>query len=514
MVNKFLLMKTIDCIIVPVANGVDLVASLLETEFKINPTNSKDYARSAKPYFDALKDTCFLVAEFPYVDRVYRDSYYTYFSSKSRSYQKDCARISIFECAVTIDDLRNPARIAELKNQYRGFIILRPTIPFIIGRNTISPKALKSNNFRICATTIHSTVNSVKFDVDGFPHSSQDTETISCAETTVWSIMEYFGTKYPDYKPVSPSKITDVIGKITTERQIPSKGLNIEQMSFALKEFGFGTRIYSESSYRGDFKKLFSSYIESGIPLIVQIDNHGVGNIGHAVLCIGYEEMTATPGLIDAIRDNQFAPSNALTALTSRSVKIYDWDDIEKSFVFIDDNRPPYQKASFDNPAIHYTPNWHTCKIKSFVAPLHARVYLEAFEAKKYVVNYLAFGYQPLASNSEVLIRLYLTSSRSYKDGLVLNDTFDSTIKKLILNLPMAKFIWVAELSDKTNIKNKKATGLMILDGTEANIYNQMMLFTAYQGEINIFGGDLGIPAKYSITLPPFDIYENNLKKL
>jgi hypothetical protein len=128
-----------------------------------------------------------------------------------------------------------------LKRQYRGFIVLRPTIRNIIGRNVVSPKALKNNNFICCTTKFHSTANSVKFKANGFPHSSQDTETISCAETTLWAIMEYFGNKYPDYKPVLPSRIIEVLKRISTERQIPSRGLRIDQISYALREFDFGT---------------------------------------------------------------------------------------------------------------------------------------------------------------------------------------------------------------------------------------------------------------------------------
>lgn len=39
----------------------------------------------------------------------------------------------------------------------------------------------------------------LKFYVKAFSSSSQDTETISCAETTVWALMEYYGNKYAEY---------------------------------------------------------------------------------------------------------------------------------------------------------------------------------------------------------------------------------------------------------------------------------------------------------------------------
>ncbi len=101
--------------------------------------------------------------------------------------------------------------------------------------------------------------------------------------------MEYFGNKYSDYKPVLPSKIIKTLNNVTTERQIPLKGLNISQMSFALRDYGFGTRIYSRDDYGQDFEWLISCYIESGLPVIIAMDNRPKGNIGHALLAIGHE---------------------------------------------------------------------------------------------------------------------------------------------------------------------------------------------------------------------------------
>jgi hypothetical protein len=63
-------------------------------------------------------------------------------------------------------------------------------------------------------------------------------------------------------------------------------------MSYALKDFGFGTRIYAKSEYtEHEFNNLLSCYIESGIPIIVSIESPEdvKPRIGHAILCIGHE---------------------------------------------------------------------------------------------------------------------------------------------------------------------------------------------------------------------------------
>ena len=66
--------------IVPRSQSNELVTLILTEEFNIEPKLSKSLADHAQPHFDNLKDNCFLLAETSYVDKVYRDSYYHYFS--------------------------------------------------------------------------------------------------------------------------------------------------------------------------------------------------------------------------------------------------------------------------------------------------------------------------------------------------------------------------------------------------------------------------------------------------
>ncbi len=505
---------SIEIYIVPITQGVELVTQLLETEFGINNVDATDLANEqVAPHFGQLKDTCYLVAETNYVDKVYRDSYYHYYSSKLNKYKRDCIRLSIFEGLIKDGDFKNNRRIGFLQRQYRGFIVLRPTDPYIIGRSTISPKALQDNSFLSCSTTVKTTVNSLKFEVEGFPHSSQDTETITCAETTLWAIMEYFGTKYPEYKPVLPSKIIHTLERVSNERQVPSQGLNTQQMSFALKDFGFGTRIYSKEEHKNDFNRLLSCYIESGIPLILEVtDFPRGGDIGHAMLCIGHEKVTVEE--IDLLNPADLKPH--LKRVTDKqNISIYDWDDVRKKFVFIDDNHPAYQKAYLDMPTPHYPADWHRCNIEHFIAPLYPKIYLEAFEAKNYALEFLLNGPKPLLEpNTEVLIRFYLTSSRSYKDGLALNETMDSDIRDIILETPMSKFIWIGEISNKNLMKAQRADGLIILDATEANILHRPLIFAGYKGKVVNYDLNTGRLEEKVLPLPPFLTYQGNLKTL
>lgn len=70
---------------------------------------------------------------------------------------------------------------------------------------------------------------------------------------------------------------------------LPSSGLTPEQISFALKDFGFGTLIQTKRDDGNDFLPDLSIYIESGIPVIIAIENK---KIAHALLMIGHETIT------------------------------------------------------------------------------------------------------------------------------------------------------------------------------------------------------------------------------
>lgn len=499
--------------IVPIGQSVALIKQLLIEEFSIDEKFAEALSVGAKGHFDNLLDSCFLLAETSYVDKVYRDSYYNYYSSKLVPYKKDCVRISFFDGEIKPEDFTNPESLKSIEEKYRGFILLRPTEPQIIGRSIISPAALKNKGFLSCTVAVQATVNSLKVCVHGFPHSSQDSETITCAETTLWSVMEYFGNKYPEYKPVLPSTIIKSLNKVSFERQIPSKGLNIQQMSFALKEFGFGTRIYSSASYGNDFERLLSTYIESGIPVILGIDNtHAGGSIGHALLCVGRQEIDEAK--IDAIGVNLMDDAKLLAKANAKGLLIYDWDNIEKQFVFIDDNFPVYQRASFKKPTQYYkNGDWDLCLIKHFIVPLYPKIYLEAYEAKNYAYRFLMSNFSPLEMNAEVLIRFFLASSRSFKHHVSLTPGFDKDTKDIILETQMPKFVWIAELSNKANMKKKTAEGLLILDATEANLnFNYPLLFACYKDKVITPNFENNTLEQKIVPLSSFSIFENNLK--
>nr|WP_295864181.1 hypothetical protein [uncultured Chitinophaga sp.] len=491
------------------------LTQIMKEEFAVSPRMAEEaYDGWLEEYFSRLKDDLQFVIEYPYVDKVYRDSYYAYFSSKRRPYQKDCIRIALFDGEVLPEHFRGAAGVAALQERFRGFVVLRPTIPNIIGRSVVSPYALQEHRFLSLAGRYQTTVNAVKLVATGFPHASQDTETLTCAETSLWALMEYFAGRYPEYKPVMPSTIINTLKSRSSYRQIPSEGLGIEQMGFALREFGFGTKAYDTAELSpATFANLFSVYVESGIPLIVAVsDRHRGGRIGHAVVVIGRSETTDTD--IDQLAVEEEEDEVLAMLMKRKGIRIVDNANIKRHFVVVDDNYPVYQLAPFAMPTAYYDDaEWRRCEVVQFLVPLYPKVYMDGVAARKYMKKVLLDNWFDIPFNTELFIRVFLTSSRSYKDYLTIEDSFDGDVKEIILTIPMPKFVWIAEVSSKELIKKHKADGLIILDATEPQTIDQRALvFLGSSSNLYYSLSNGKELTENSISLGEFNIFTNNLK--
>ena len=449
--------------IVPIEDSVDVIFEYIKRYFLngldenfVDPQIEVDLAK----YIDDLREDLYCIIEYPYVDKVYRDCYYSYFSTKHYSYHRDCIRVSLIENEIGLDDVLNIGKNDELHSRYLGYFVVRPITNKIIGRSMISPKAYIENNFRICKTKVNNLIFGSKISIEGFPHSAQDGESIKCAETTIWAIMEYFGSKYSEYSTVLPTKIRSELAATAFERQLPSDGLTMNQISYALKSFGFGTKVYSNKEYKGrEIMNILDCYIESGMPVLTGLES---ANYGHVIITIGKENEKKVKWR---------KVKKTLLKLPHKTVSYYDTSDIESRYVVHDDNHAPYRMINLERPGENYDDEESkTYWIESIVVPLYPKIYLDAVIAKQLLLQIFkdsTFGYN---IKSDFVFRAFLTSSRSLKEHINNIDEMDSILKYSILTIKMPKFIWCGEIYSRQDFDfNKKAKCLIILDATEAN---------------------------------------------
>lgn len=500
----------IDFTIVKIEDGISEIKKYLEFNFNITTSEFGFNVDKIGDVFNSLKDGLYIFIEAPYVDKLYRDTYYSYFATKRGTHHRDTIRVSFFDGEIVEEDFRNEDRFEYLQRCYGGYLIIRPIRKFV-GRNLISPKIYKNRNIYLRTTVIETFVNGVKLFTEGFPHNSQDEESMKCAESTIWSLLEYFGTRYSEHSTTLPSKIRERLNSYITERQLPSKGLTFPEMAMAIKRLGLGGKVYAKKSYTdntgndNEYYGLLNCYVESGLPVILIIQNSK--GIAHTCLAIGREDIN-----YEALKNIDSQEIN-YGKDEKKVFLIKDFNLSERKLIVIDDNHPPYQKGNPKNPTEYYTnKRWEKCTINFFIVPLPPKIYLEAFSAKNYLEFILGTGLKTLNLRIENHIRLFLTSSRTFKAFIAKSKSIDAEFKELVLRQNIAKYIWVAEISDENLVKEKKVSGLILIDATETDQRSfKPLILAAYNNTLLYPTEDYCNLKVLSLPLQNFERFDKNL---
>ena len=449
-------------------------------------------------YVSHFKDNVYYLIEYPYIDKLYRDSYYNYFSSKFKPYHRDSIRVSLFSKQILPQHFRDPIHLESIEKLYLGYFTIRPTFPNVIGRSFISKVACDKDKFVSCRCKTTSNQNGIFFSIDGFPHSSQDKESSQCAEIAIWTIIDYFSNRYSQYMPILPSQILQILNIKADERLLPSEGLTGGQIAYTLKECGFGTKVYSRDAFGDSFLQIMKIYIESGIPFIGMLSNnkHDSDALRHAVVVIGREKILNSSKL-NWVK-NEF--------------DVYDTSLLDYHFVIMDDNLSPYTLVSDKKPYQDLEiEEFKDFEFHSIIVPLYPKIYVEAVQAKALAMTILKNKYFGYKLTQRSIIRFFLATSKSFKRHISALDSIRIEIKDDLILSAMPKFIWVCEVySSKKDYFNEVSSGIFILDATEAN-NNSMdsIIFAANNNNYYCY-----IETKLvcsSVSISGYKMFKNNL---
>lgn len=446
-----------------------------------------------------------IVFESDYVEKVFRDTYYTYFSRKFVSLPRNCQRLAFFKGEYKYEDFLNADESSHylMQKSILGTITIKPTritgSNCSMGRCLLNPYRFeKLEKYYFRTTSFKVSVLGTEYMIEAFPSSGQDGEMMSCSETCLWEIMEYYGSRYGYYRTVLPSEIISSLDRIVKERVLPSQGLTYEEITNLLKEFGFEPKVYSREAYLetefnheltweemfhasedkiSKYRKLFHCYVESAVPTIAGI--RGLRGEGHSVVCIGHGSVAYERNV-----DNlQYTERNGFKFLES-----YQFVD---EYVFVDDNRPFYTLERFDeyndenvameeDGIVSDSPtdsDNHRRKIVFFSAPLYKHVYMEAEGADLIFDGFLDLleDYLPelfqWCNGRYVIKRVYLATSNNYKHyHIVTAKALDEKYYYSRSGYP--KMIWVCELADYQRWRSRDKNcviGQIVLDATASN---------------------------------------------
>lgn len=414
-----------------------------------------------------------IVAEEDYVDKQYRDSYYTYFSQKYDEYVRNGVRLAFFEGHITSEQFFDYN--FDLQNILIGTLVLRPLKVGNIGQTLLNPKKINVEGYyRTCSFKVM--IYGRKLRVNAFPYSSQDNETMTCAETALFNLIDYYGNKYSEYRILMPSEILQDIEQEAYERVLPSQGLSPDNMAKVLEDSNFYPQIYSYEDFDKSFDSLLYVYVESGIPLILSLPTH-------FVVCVGH-------GKIQQILKK--AEWEAITySITLEETKYYllSTADLCHEYIVMDDNKAPYYKTEIDNIVKEYTTEEEKEsaleEIKkngvSLIVPLYRRIFMDAARAdsifkslfweNKFFLADIRKAYDDMTWGTEeknpFVWRMYLTAARSYKDFKT-KTTRNKVMKYFYMDCALPRFIWVLEIGTIEDYVNSKARVEILLDATSS----------------------------------------------
>lgn len=417
-----------------------------------------------------------IVLESYHIDPCFRDLYYTYYSNQHFQIKRYSKRLSFFSGVFTEYDYfdEDTQKDEKIRNSYMGSCVINPFTTGVIGRTLINPKYLISDlgeivYLRLSKFFLH--VYGKKLSVLAFPYRMQDEETISCAEVTLLNLLEYYSNSYNDYKRVVPNEIFDKIKQYSHERVLPSQGLTYPMLTKVLNEFGFAPRLYNVDSIQNytfssvkpldELKRWMHYYVESGIPVALNLSPVNKYGNGHSIICIGHGKYNEKLK-IDA-------KSNKWVSWSAKDYchPLINSADFFEKYVIIDDNEPVYQLRSFEQLSMY-----SDLTLQNIAVPLYKRMFLDApdaFAATRAILQHKEYGIHEwcdiLKPCEDVIVRFFMASSNSFKEYRI-NTLNDYSAKKGYSIVPMPRFIWVCELYREKDYDEKMAFGEIIMDAT------------------------------------------------
>lgn len=413
--------------------------------------------------------TKLIVVEFPYRDFDFSSVYSLFYSKKHQSVSKECIRLHFF----SKDELE--------EKYYIGHIVVRDSAVDSRGKAIFEPKYLSqvSKGF-IVKSENKSHLMGKAFKIDSFLWMSQDTDIAVCAHVAIWSINNYYANKYSSYKLQSIGAISD-IAPLYMGRKTPSGGLNLLQVSDMFSKLGFYPLVLQKNPQNPqDFFRAVYSYIESGIPMVGAMTKkeHAVAIIGHG-----------------AINQDNIKKS------TDNIINIA--DSLEE-LIISDDNELPFTKiAKYENK---YTFE----DLDYVIVPLYEKMYINAnivYERVKVLMES-----DVLELKQQMLLRIYLTSTRSLKREALENKTMNEILKSTILKLHTPQFVWCADICSKDEYIDEKTSSRIIIDATAGTYENEPWILM-HDSEKILYKDDYEV---YSIKemIDNYDMYKNNLKEI
>ena len=421
-----------------------------------------------------------IVQEDHHIDASFRDTFYHYYSNQHFKTRRYSRRLSFFNGIISREQFfsEDSEIDNDVKKRFMGSCVINPLLSGVLGRTLIDPTYImdKEKKFPVYMRLSEFLINvyGKQLKVRAFPYRMQDEETMRCAEVTMLNLIEYYSNSYKDYKSVVPSEILDKEQLHSHERVLPSSGTTYPIFTKVLADFGFSPRLYNLSSFAtnllsrispsDEIKRILHYYIESGIPVAVNLQPINSRGSGHSLLCVGHGQSTE--------KMKKRAAENKWISWANRENghALINSADFYSEYIVIDDNEAVYQIRDFDNLSMY-----PDMKVSNLAVPLYKRMFLDAPDAAAIITSVLndsVYGIENwsgdfLRKQEDVIIRIFMASSRSFKRYRI-SKAKNIDTRVFYSQIAMPRFIWVCELFRLEDYDNLQAFGEVVVDATSA----------------------------------------------
>ena len=426
-----------------------------------------------------------LLIEYPYYEKDYLSTYYSFYSKQHSNHSKLCFRIHFFG---KLDE-------SDYKREYYGYISLREGIKDSkIGKSYLSPKLLLEQEAYLMLDDFSADVYGEKLVVKAFPWMKQETDVSVCAHVAMWSILRYYGNRYKGHRDTVMGEIVDMVQN-DRGRKIPSKGLTPDQIVDTLDLYHFSPVLLGDEYHKLHyFINEIIAYIESGIPVVATMNRkrHAITLFGHGK--VDYEKLN---GDITGLKE----PDSDIILHSSLITTVY----------AVDDNHFPYRQVDAMIPISDNKIDYALNEINYLIVPYCQKVLLgfnEIYEKFMEIARRKSMKW-----DGTRICRIYLTSANSFKEKAAKNTLMNEELKKRILLMDMPRFIWCIDLATVEESKLGLISGRVIADSTAGTQDENPWLLMHDAFSINAVEYDRKlrhIPCK----IKPYFLYENNLQNI
>lgn len=495
-------------IVVPDESGISVIKEFCETFFsnrsetdRGEPERNRHEAVSGmaelETILQALPRPYTIIQETYHIDKSYRDTYYMYFSNQHFHTDRYSRRLSFVRGIVGYESFFSMDEVEQdnIRKAFMGSCVINPVVSGAIGRTLISPQWLLGEvnlPTYIKLSKFKAHVMGKEFSVRAFPFRMQDQETMRCTEVTLLNLLEFYSNSYDDYKSVVPRDIIESEQRHSYERVLPSRGISYPVLTKVLSDFGFSPRLYnvnaiekfhlSQISQDDELKRWLHYYIESGIPVALNLLPASGNAPGHSMVCIGHGPEK------DRLINEAFRRKQIRWSKLGNCHPIINSADFFEDYVVVDDNQPVYQMRNYRQLAAY-----PDMRVVNIAAPLYKRMFLDAPDAASIITTLLQeeecgiseWTKDFLEENEDVIIRLFMTSCSSFKSFR--KKTLSSIwVREVYTVIPMPRFVWVCELYRRQDYfaDRPQAFGEIVIDATSGANRGRRCLIMAHYPKV------------------------------